>query len=170
MPYPWIATNAFAIGRIARHDFPRFWPDIVSQLLASVRSAFEVEQGGEEQWRIENALVGLAAVVKELSSVKLGLAVSSFQQVTPETFRILGEMYQHFTQQWVEALPALSPKAALSAKILGIMRNLLVYGFEKSGEQPDAKTFFDFAATHLRDYYQICNSHCPSSILTHSRP
>jgi hypothetical protein len=66
-------------------------------------------------------------------------------------------MYQHFTQAWVESLPALSPKAALSAKILGIMRNLLIYGFDKSGEQPNTKVFFDLAATHLRDYYQLCN-------------
>jgi hypothetical protein len=81
LPHPWIATNAFAIGRIARHDFPRFWPDLVSQLLTALQSAFEIEQGGEEQWRIENALTGLAAVVKELSSVKLGMAVSAFHQV-----------------------------------------------------------------------------------------
>ena len=81
LPQPWIATNAFAIGRIARHDFPRFWPDLVSQLLSTVRSAFEIEQGGEEQWRIENALSGLSAVVKELSSVKLGIAVTAFRQV-----------------------------------------------------------------------------------------
>ena len=81
LPHPWTATNAFALGRIVRHDFPRFWPDIVTQLLASVRSAFEIEQGGEEQWRIENALIGLSAVVKELSSVRLGMAVSAFHQV-----------------------------------------------------------------------------------------
>ena len=87
LPQTWTATNAFAIGRIARHDFPRFWPDIVKQLLASVRTAFEIEQGGEEQWRTENALVGLSAVVKELSSVKLGMAVSAFHQV-PDTLRM----------------------------------------------------------------------------------
>jgi len=68
-------------------------------------------------------------------------------------------MYQHFTQQWVEALPALSPKATLSAKILGITGNLLVYGFDKSGEQPDANAFFDLATAHLHDYYQLCKSH-----------
>lgn len=67
-------------------------------------------------------------------------------------------MYQHFTQVWVAALPTLSRKAALSAKILGIMRNLLIYGFDKSGEQPDTKVFFDLAATHLRDYYRHCKS------------
>ena len=81
LPHPWIATNAFAIGRIARHDFPRFWPDLVTQLLTTVRTAFEIEEGGQEQWRIENALTGLAAVIKELSSVRLGMAVSAFHQV-----------------------------------------------------------------------------------------
>jgi hypothetical protein len=81
VPHPWIATNAFAIGRIARHDFPRFWPDLVTQILANLRSAFQVEEGGQEQWRIENSLTGLAAVTKELSSIKIGLAVSGFRQV-----------------------------------------------------------------------------------------
>ena len=90
LPHPWIATNAFAIGRIARHDFPRFWPDLVSQLLRTVRSAFEIEQGGDEQWRTENALTGLAAVIKELSSIKLGMAVTAFHQVISDFFSIEG--------------------------------------------------------------------------------
>lgn len=81
LPRPWITTNAFTIGRIARHDFPRFWPDLVPQLLTTVRNAFTVEESGEDQWRIENSLTGLAAVVKELASVKLGTAVSAFHQV-----------------------------------------------------------------------------------------
>ena len=65
-------------------------------------------------------------------------------------------MYQHFTQQWVELLPSVSPRTILSSKILGIMRNLLVYGFEKSGEQIDSQSFFDLAVTHFRDFYQLC--------------
>jgi hypothetical protein len=81
LPRPWIATNAYAIGRIARHDFPRFWPDLIPQLLATVRNAFEIEENGEEQWRIENSLAGLGAVVKELASVKLGLALFAFHRV-----------------------------------------------------------------------------------------
>src|SRR5271170_6453669 len=67
-------------------------------------------------------------------------------------------MYQHSTQQWVEQLPNLSPRTKVSAKILGIMRNLLVYGFEKSGDQTDSQTFFDLAVTHFRDFYQACYS------------
>ena len=81
LPHPWIATDAYTIGRIARHDFPRFWPDLVNQLLDTVRRAFEVEAQAQEQWRMENALTALGAVVKELSSVKLGMAVSAFHQV-----------------------------------------------------------------------------------------
>ena len=81
LPHPWIMTNAYATGRIARHDFPRFWPDLVSQLLSAVRNAFAIEESGEEQWRIENSLTGLAAVIKELASVKLGPAVAAFHQV-----------------------------------------------------------------------------------------
>ena len=78
------------------------------------------------------------------------------KQVTPEIFRLLGQMYQHFTQQWVELLPSLSPRTKVSAKILGIMRNLLVYGFEKSGEQTDSQTFFDLAGTHFQEFYKLC--------------
>lgn len=88
LPHPWIATNAFAIGRISRHDFPRFWPDLISHLLTTLKAAFEIEQAGDQQWRIENAVIGLAAVVKELSSVKLGMAVSAFHQVTTLTTQI----------------------------------------------------------------------------------
>lgn len=84
LPHPWIATAAYTIGRIARHDFPRYWPDLVTQLLNTVRQAFELEaQQSQEQGRMEIALTGLAAVIKELSSVKLGMAVSAFHQVPP---------------------------------------------------------------------------------------
>jgi hypothetical protein len=69
-------------------------------------------------------------------------------------------MYQHTTQQWVEILPSLSQRTKVSAKILGIMRNLLVYGFEKSGEQSDSQAFFDLAVTHFRDFYQLCTIRC----------
>ncbi len=55
------------------------------QLLDTVRRAFEIEEQGQEheqeQWRIENGLTGLRAVVKELASVKLGMAVVAFRQV-----------------------------------------------------------------------------------------
>lgn len=82
LPKPWLDTNTYAIGRIARHDFPQFWPDLVSQLLTTVRTAFEIEGGGGgEQWRTENALKGLASVIKELSSVRLGAAVTAFREV-----------------------------------------------------------------------------------------
>jgi hypothetical protein len=81
LPKPWIATNAYAVGRIARHDFPRFWPELIVQLLDTVEEAFEIEQEGGERWRRENSLKGLAAVIKELSSVRLGTAVSAFRQV-----------------------------------------------------------------------------------------
>jgi len=57
------------------------------ELLDTVRRAFEIEEQGQgeeqeqEQWRIENGLTGLRAVVKELASVKLGMAVAAFRQV-----------------------------------------------------------------------------------------
>jgi hypothetical protein len=54
---------------------------LVPQLLSTVRNAFAIEESGDEQWRIENSLTGLAAVIKELASVKLGMAVSAFHQV-----------------------------------------------------------------------------------------
>jgi hypothetical protein len=74
-------------------------------------------------------------------------------------------MYQHFTQQWVELLPSLSPQTKVSAKILGIMRNLLVYGLEKSGEQTDSQTFFDLVVTHFQDFYQLCKSPLPTLLV-----
>lgn len=47
----------------------------------------------------------------------------------------------------------------ISMKIIGIMRNLLIYGFEKSGDQTDARTFFDVAVRHFQDFYQLCRCH-----------
>lgn len=45
---------------------------------------------------------------------------------------------------------------AVSTKILGIMKNLLVYGLEKAGEQADSQLFFDIAVENLRDFYLLC--------------
>jgi hypothetical protein len=92
--------------------------------------------------------------------VKLGMAVSAFHDVTPEVFRFLGGVYDHVTRQWVEILPSISPKMFISSKILGIVRNLLVYGYEQSGEQSDTQTFFDLAVNNLSHFYQLCKSIC----------
>jgi hypothetical protein len=80
-PHTWIATDTYVIARLARLDFPRYWPDLVNQILAHLRSAFELEDGGQEQWRTENSLMALGAVVKELSSVRLGQTVTAFRHV-----------------------------------------------------------------------------------------
>jgi hypothetical protein len=105
VPHPWIATNAFAIGRIARHDFPRFWPDLVTQILANLRSAFQVEEGGQEQWRIENSLTGLAAVTKQLSSIKIGLAVSGFRQVDEfGWYQANGRLHPRYSGSWEKCI------------------------------------------------------------------
>ena len=79
-------------------------------------------------------------------------------QIAPEIFHFLGEMYQHCTRKWVDQLPTLSPIMSVSAKILGIMRYVLVYGIEKSGEHTDTRTFFDLAVTHLGEFYLLCMS------------
>jgi hypothetical protein len=84
-PPSWIAINAYAMGRIARYDYPRFWPDLVTQILAILRSAFQAEEGGQEQWRMENSLIACAAVTKELSSVRLGATLSAYRKVVHVT-------------------------------------------------------------------------------------
>lgn len=76
--------------------------------------------------------------------------------MTPETFQVLGQMYQHTTPQWVEQLPNISPKMKINAKILGVMRNLLVYGFENSGGQEATQAFLEVAIAQLREFYQLC--------------
>ena len=53
---------------------------------------------------------------------------------------------------------SISPRTKISTKILGIMRNLLVYGFDKSGEQTHSHAFFDIAITHFREFYQLCST------------
>lgn len=74
------------MSRIARYDYPRFWPDLVTQVLTIVRSAFQAEAGGQEQWRMENSLIACAAVTKELSSIRLGAAVAAYRKVVNLTF------------------------------------------------------------------------------------
>jgi len=138
----------------------------VTHLLSTVRHAIELEEGSQEQWCTENALIALAAVIKELSSVKLGMTVSAFHRVTPQIFRFLGGVYEHVTRTWVGLIPSVSPKMVISSKSLGIMRNLLVYGYEKSGEQSDTQTFFDLAVNNLSHFYQLCTHTNLSTLLT----
>lgn len=73
-------------------------------------------------------------------------------------FRLLGELYQHCTAQWIAQLPATSPRIMISAKILGIVRNVLIYGIANSGENGDAQAFFDIATGHLHEFYPLCKS------------
>jgi hypothetical protein len=65
-------------------------------------------------------------------------------------------VYANGTHHCIEQLPAESPLLAVSTKILGIMKNLLVYGFDKAGQQADSQLFFDIAVDNLRRFYESC--------------
>lgn len=148
-PINQVATQiSVLISKIARFDCPRDWPELVTTLLAAVKSDNALVQ--------HRALLTLHHVIKTLSSKRLAGDRRLFQELTANVYSFIlnlwnshVEAFLHATQSNQEPGPVLE-KALLSLRIL---RKLTVHGFKKPHESQDVVLFvsviFDRAKTML---------------------
>ncbi len=91
--------NALVIAKIVRVDYPRDWPNAITEitsLLLNTKDGDQAQLGG--------SLLILLRVVKELSSAKLRRHQTALQLVTPDLVRLVGGIYAQRTTQWLEFL------------------------------------------------------------------
>lgn len=139
-PVPQVATQlAVLIAKIARVDCPREWPDLLPALFEAVKSSDQLVQ--------HRTLLTLHHVIKQLASKRLAADRRTFQELTSQMFTFLLELWRSETEAFLVAsgqnnevmVPCLE-RSHLSLKIL---RKLLIHGFKKPHENPDATMFVE---------------------------
>ncbi|CAB3374307.1 Hypothetical predicted protein [Cloeon dipterum] len=129
---PQILTQlAVLSSKIARHDWPREWPELLNQLLEGV------QQPGSRQ----QALLVLHHVVKTLSSKRLAGDRRLFQELSSSLFpHILLIFEQNMAAEAVT-------EGTLALKIL---RQITVHGFKAPYEEAAVRSFLDSAIPRTR--------------------
>jgi hypothetical protein len=83
--------QAVVVSKIARHDFPNEWPDLLNQIMSQIHTAFE-----QNSQLKQASLYILHLVIKTLCS-KL-LARSALESMTPQIFQFLLQIFNHQCQ------------------------------------------------------------------------
>ncbi len=101
------------ISKMARYDFPRFWPDLLSRLLGNLESAGEMHR--------KRSLQTLHRVIKSLCSKLLPEAKKCLYEMAAELMTFLRDLWMGFVRMGQWELAFLSLKC---------MRFMYVYGFK----------------------------------------
>ncbi|ESO08101.1 hypothetical protein HELRODRAFT_190889 [Helobdella robusta] len=122
---------AILIGKIARHDCPRFWPSLVPVLIQSLQST-----DSNQPIKIQRATLTFYQVVKAMVSKKLPADRKVFEELTNSTFELIFNKWkQSFDELFIslEARQQANLSFLLSYCVLltKIMKKLLVYGFSE---------------------------------------
>uniref|UniRef100_A0AAR5PV48 Importin N-terminal domain-containing protein n=2 Tax=Dendroctonus ponderosae TaxID=77166 RepID=A0AAR5PV48_DENPD len=121
--------RAVIIGKVARLDCPKDWPQLFPTLLQAVESSDNLMQ--------HRALLTLHHVVKTISSKRLAGDRKQFQEFTNQIFAYVFNLWNRFTDSFIQSIiqgenPELSQihleKALLTLRIL---RKLSSFGFFK---------------------------------------
>jgi Exportin 1-like protein len=122
---------AVLAAKISRHDWPREWPQVVSQLL----------QGVQQPACCSRALLVLHHVVKTLSSKRLAGDRRLFQELAASLYpHVLAVFEQHMSTQ----------SAAEATLALKILRQLTVHGFKDPFDEAAVKPFLEAALPRTR--------------------
>ena len=151
-PVPALALqNALMIAKIARYEFPHDWPDIVSVLMAELRTH---GQASGDPGSLLNAMYITLQVIKELASGRLQRTKRSLEQVSLELIQVVGSIYITTFEQWAcqpstpAGLEGSQDYMKGSHMALKIIRRLLVAGFEHPHREKDIQEFWLILQRH----------------------
>jgi hypothetical protein len=129
------SQQAVVTARIARHDFPNEWPNLLDVLIPIVENSFKMISSAETTHLRINSLYTLHLVMKTLVTKALPAARRLSQMITPNVFRFmsgllfnqLGLFLEQTGQQDYEKLNETLTIARISLKCL---RRLIIHGYQ----------------------------------------
>ncbi|OLL24970.1 Importin-11, partial [Neolecta irregularis DAH-3] len=166
------AQNAMVMARAVRLDYPLDWPTVFPQLLDFIRNASK-SQDQISQSRLRNGLLALHQTIKALCSSRLIKARQNLQQIAPELFHFLRDLYTLRTQQWMSNIPQSYKAFAMDNSLLALKscRRVLVHGFECANRNQEVRDFFQLLCLHLSTllplYYQSPHQEVKPAIRKH---
>jgi hypothetical protein len=121
--------NALVVAKVVRIDYPKDWPNIITDLIKVLRDADDL--------RLRRGLLILLQVVKELSTARILSSQRHLRSVTPELVFVLNDIYDRKMNKWLEFLRGNGEDEggaidAMENSLLAFknIRRLLIVGYE----------------------------------------
>ena len=134
-------SHALIVAKIARYDYPTYWPQLIDQLLDVVRSSFAT---GVLVFQI-HCLYTLHLVIKTLASKTLPSSRVEFINVAPKVFEFLIRIFDEFLKSFFSTAgneEEASRNLEIVLMCLKSCRRLLVYGFSDIAQNATALEFY----------------------------
>lgn len=143
---------AVLVGKIARFDCPREWPELLPALMEAVRTGPALQQ--------HRSLLVLQQVIKSLSSKRMMADKKVFEEITKSIYFPVLNFWDAFTTSFFQSLQERAPpedtlmfleKATLSLRIL---KKLTIYGFYKPHNSENCMMFLESIFRRVKECLQ----------------
>ncbi|KAI8056617.1 armadillo-type protein [Syncephalis plumigaleata] len=148
--------NAVVVAKIARCDFPLEWENLLQTLLTMVQSACNIADPSRARLIKQRSLYTLHLVVKSLCSKTLTTSRKAFQEISPELFYHVGQVYHMHVEQWMNSFkeqqpyPEMIDDIQVSLVALKCLRRLMAHGFEDFSKSEAPLSLFMGLCEHLQ--------------------
>ncbi|KAJ3078402.1 Importin-11, partial [Quaeritorhiza haematococci] len=167
--------NAVAIAKIARLDYPNDWPDLLHILMQTIQSTFSpdfpsttpaAQDPNYVRLMQQHSLYALHQVVKTLCSKTLAPSRRMLEQLAPEIFRYISNIFYDRANHFLALADALISGSSVdwnefeaSVRIarlaLKCLRRLIVHGFQAFEKVEVALTLFRSLLDYLPKYLHL---------------
>ncbi|CAO3653619.1 unnamed protein product [Mucor hiemalis] len=152
------AQNAVIISRIARLDYPRDWPNLLSTLIQSMENA---NVSNEDHARLihHRLLEVLSEVLSELSTRLLSSGRKQFADIAPNIFQAVAQVYVVYvdrcitkTSTQVTNVEALLVELDIVMTCIKCLRILMISGIRDVHKYNETRTFIGVSHKHLEQF------------------
>ncbi|CEP19483.1 hypothetical protein [Parasitella parasitica] len=152
--------NAVIISRIARLDYPRDWPDLLTNLIRLMDTA-SAQDPNEAHSIHSRILETLSEVLSELSTRLLSSGRQQFAQISPTIFQAVAQIYVVYVDRTIIHLQQINgnmnqegllEELNIVATCVKCMRVLMVSGVRDVHKYDETRTFLQVSRKHLEQY------------------
>eukprot|EP00026_Physarum_polycephalum_P001064 Phypoly_transcript_01065.p1 GENE.Phypoly_transcript_01065~~Phypoly_transcript_01065.p1 ORF type:complete len:971 (+),score=137.37 Phypoly_transcript_01065:1-2913(+) len=153
---------AIVISKIARIDFPQYWPDILDKLLMLTKDERTIVK--------QRSLLTLQHVTSVLCSRRLMGNRHQFQQYAPTLFKYVSELWNQYTEVMIqhfyqfatnktqETVLALTNYAVMAALCMKVLRRTLEHGIPSFHQSREVTTFLGTCLERLKLFDDFRNT------------
>lgn len=139
--------NAHSVARIARFDFPMDWPTLFEDMVQILEANASLDSGCVV--RVNNLMVILNQVLKNLAAVRIGKARVTMQAKVPLMVPHLIKFYHMFFDAWMKDLNN-AAVMEVGYMCLKNIRRCIVDGYVNCHREITVQNFFTVSLDHLQ--------------------
>ncbi|TPX38440.1 hypothetical protein SeMB42_g06738 [Synchytrium endobioticum] len=170
--------HAVTIAKIARHDYPNEWPDLLLVLMRTLQATASPQSPGADAHQVtihnrlvqQRALYTLHQVIKALCSKKLPASQRMLEQHSPEIFQYVSAIFYERLNHVMNMIPLLlqnlshasgnlynDVESAMCTAFFALkgLRRLLCYGFPDFEQNPETLQFFQSLLDTLQKFLRL---------------